>query len=166
MRKATIYFADPRLCHAEQYGAILHHSQRHTEGLTMPADQFKALQNEKYISLTTFRRDGRAVATPVWFALDGDRLVVYTDGTTGKVKRIRNNPEVTVAACTASGKVKGPAIPATATILPPGAGAQADRLLSQRYPVAKPIIGVFNRLSGLVRRRPAGQRVYLEIRPR
>jgi PPOX class probable F420-dependent enzyme len=132
----------------------------------MPNSQFIVLEKEKYISLTTFRRDGRAVATPVWFALDGQRLVVYTDSTTGKVKRIRNNPEVTVAACTASGKVKGSAIPATATILPPDAGAEADRLLSRRYPVAKPLIGAFNTIVGLVRRRPAGQRVYIEIRPR
>jgi PPOX class probable F420-dependent enzyme len=132
----------------------------------MPTDQFKSLAKEKYISLTTFRRDGRGVATPVWFALDGDRLVVMTMRTTGKVKRIRHNPQVTVAACTGSGKVKGPAIPATATILPPEAGAQADRLLSTRYPVARPLINILNRIVRLVRRQPAGKSVYLEIRPR
>lgn len=59
-----------------------------------------ALSNkEKYVSLVTFRRDGRPVATPVWFAAMGDEFGVITETNVGKVKRIRNNSAVTITVC-------------------------------------------------------------------
>jgi PPOX class probable F420-dependent enzyme len=61
------------------------------------------LGRERYISITTFRRDGSPVATPVWVAADGELLYVWTGARTGKAKRIRHNPAVTVAPCTARG---------------------------------------------------------------
>ncbi|MFM8415984.1 MAG: PPOX class F420-dependent oxidoreductase, partial [Actinomycetota bacterium] len=60
---------------------------------------------EKYVSLVTFRRDGRAVPTPVWFAAVGDEFGVITETNVGKVKRIRNNPRVTVQVCDVGGKL-------------------------------------------------------------
>jgi PPOX class probable F420-dependent enzyme len=67
-----------------------------------------ALDTERYISLETYKKDGKAVKTPVWAApLDG-RLVIVTDGTSYKVKRLRNNPRCRAAACDARGHVKGP----------------------------------------------------------
>src|SRR5437867_2586309 len=60
-----------------------------------------------YLSLTTFRRDGSAVATPVWFVHDFDRLLVQTDGSSGKVQRLQRNPHAIVAPCTARGRVTG-----------------------------------------------------------
>jgi PPOX class probable F420-dependent enzyme len=65
------------------------------------------LARERYVNLATFRRDGREVRTPVWIAADGDRLVVYTNGTSGKVKRIRNDGRVRLAPCDARGRVSG-----------------------------------------------------------
>ena len=59
----------------------------------------RVLERTTYLSLTTFRRDGRPVATPVWFALDGDSILIWTGANAGKAKRIRNNPNVMVAAC-------------------------------------------------------------------
>ncbi len=67
---------------------------------------WEALARENYISLTTFRRDGRAVATPVQFVIDGDRLLVYTKAATAKVKRLRHTPRATVVACDMSGRPK------------------------------------------------------------
>jgi PPOX class probable F420-dependent enzyme len=58
------------------------------------------IRGRKYISLTTFRKNGVKVATPVWFGEDGDKLYVMTLSKMGKTKRIRNNPRVTVATCT------------------------------------------------------------------
>jgi hypothetical protein len=55
------------------------------------------LAKSKYISLTTFRRDGTPVATPVWVAQQGDELVVYTVRSSGKAKRLRNSSRVSVA---------------------------------------------------------------------
>ena len=66
-----------------------------------------AIRGQKYISLTTFRKTGEKVATPVWFGEDGDKLYVMTRSDMGKTKRIRNNPQVTVAPCTVRGKVTG-----------------------------------------------------------
>src|SRR5689334_2029920 len=65
------------------------------------------LASERYISLETFKKDGNGVKTPVWCAgLDG-KIVIVTDGTSYKVKRLRNNPSVRVAACDARGNVRG-----------------------------------------------------------
>ncbi|MFF2369943.1 PPOX class F420-dependent oxidoreductase [Agromyces sp. NPDC058110] len=60
----------------------------------------------KYVSLTTFRKDGTPVPTPVWFALDGDRIVVQTPAGTGKLKRLRRDARVTVAPCDMRGRVR------------------------------------------------------------
>ncbi|MFI7596285.1 PPOX class F420-dependent oxidoreductase [Actinoplanes sp. NPDC049681] len=95
---------------------------------------------EKYVLLTTFRKDGRAVPTPLWVVPDGAGLAFWTPKGTGKLKRIRNSGRVTVAACDVRGNVKGEAIEATARI-----GAEADRvrvgeLLKRKY-------GLIGRLS-------------------
>ena len=64
---------------------------------------------ERYINLSTRKRDGSYVNTPVWFAQEGDtnKYYVYSLRNVGKVKRIRNFPEVKVGICTYSGKPKG-----------------------------------------------------------
>ena len=61
----------------------------------------------KYLSLTSFRRDGSGVATPVWFVADNGHLVVETDADSYKVKRIRRDPHVRIALCDARGRVRG-----------------------------------------------------------
>ncbi|GAA3344137.1 PPOX class F420-dependent oxidoreductase [Amorphoplanes nipponensis] len=77
---------------------------------------------EKYVLLTTFRRDGRAVPTPLWVVPDGAGLAFWTPAGTGKVKRIRNGGRVTLAACDMRGNVRGEAVEAQARI-----GDAADR---------------------------------------
>jgi uncharacterized protein len=72
----------------------------HTRGRT--AEAFAG----RYLSVTTYKRDGTGVSTPVWFVQDGGRLLLVTDAGSGKVKRIRNNPAVRVALCTASGRIR------------------------------------------------------------
>jgi PPOX class probable F420-dependent enzyme len=59
----------------------------------------------KYLSITSFKRDGTGVATPVWFVQEAGRLL-QTDANSYKVKRIRRNPHVTVAPCTATGRLR------------------------------------------------------------
>jgi PPOX class probable F420-dependent enzyme len=63
----------------------------------------------RYVSLATFRRDGREVRTPVWIAGDGARLYVYTNVHSGKVKRVRANGHARIASCDARGKLHEPA---------------------------------------------------------
>ncbi|MFM7677639.1 MAG: PPOX class F420-dependent oxidoreductase, partial [Roseiflexaceae bacterium] len=69
---------------------------------------FDALANQEFMNLITQRKSGADVATPVWFAQDGDRLYVMTGRTAGKVKRIRNNPRVQVAPSDRAGTPLGP----------------------------------------------------------
>jgi PPOX class probable F420-dependent enzyme len=96
-----------------------------------------AIRGQKYISLATFRKNGAKIATPVWFGEDGDKLYVMTRSDLGKTKRIRNNPQVTVAPCTIRGKVKGPEVAASARILPQEDHAHARQTVNRKYWLAR-----------------------------
>ena len=74
--------------------------------------------------LTTYRRDGRSVATPVGYGIEGSTLYFMTDPGTGKVKRLRHTPAVSLAASTLRGAVRGPAVTGMATEI---TGAEADQ---------------------------------------
>jgi uncharacterized protein len=95
------------------------------------------ISGQKYISLTTVRKNGAKIATPVWFGEDDDKLYVMTIGTTGKVKRIRNNPNVEIAPCTIRGKITGEAFPALARILPQEEHAHARQTINRKYWMAR-----------------------------
>jgi PPOX class probable F420-dependent enzyme len=69
---------------------------------------------QRYINLTTFRRDGRAVATPVWFVVHEGRLYVYTEAASGKAKRMRANGRAQIAPSDVRGRPLGPFVPAGA----------------------------------------------------
>ena len=91
----------------------------------------------KYVALTTFRKDGTPVSTPLWAALDGDRLVMWTRTESWKVKRIRRNPEVIVQACDARGKVlTGEPVSGRAEILDAAGTGRARGLIIAKYGVA------------------------------
>ena len=77
----------------------------------MDAKALGTFDREPYLSLSTKRRDGRKVETPVWFAASGGRLYIFSEMKAGKVKRLRNFPEVEVAACNMRGRVHGPWTP-------------------------------------------------------
>lgn len=130
----------------------------------MPTAPFEKLTNERYASLTTFRKDGRAVATPVWFATDNDRILVVTGAESGKVKRIRRNPHVTVAPCDRTGKVTGDAFDAAAHLLPDSAGKRVDILLNKKYGMAKRLISLLQAVVRVVQRKRKATNAYIEIR--
>ncbi|MFD2080849.1 hypothetical protein SAMN05421678_109225 [Actinopolymorpha cephalotaxi] len=77
------------------------------------------LDDEPFVSLTTFRRSGEPVATTVWIVRDGDALYVTTGETTGKVRRLRRDPRVTMRPCTRMGRVAedAPSVPAVAEVV-------------------------------------------------
>lgn len=91
------------------------------------------LAASKYLSLTTYRKNGDAVATPVWLVRDGDELNVITQKNSGKVKRIRNNPQVLLAPCDARGRLKGDAVAGTATLLDADRSQVIAQRITQRY---------------------------------
>jgi PPOX class probable F420-dependent enzyme len=106
---------------------------------SVPGMSFEHLAKEKYILLTTFRRDGTPVATPLWHAVRNGVIYTSTTASLGKVKRIRNNPEVTVSACTMRGRATGPTYPATARLLSGAESRWANRIKRSRYLLGVPI---------------------------
>jgi PPOX class probable F420-dependent enzyme len=93
----------------------------------------KEIQGQKYVCLSTFRKSGVAVVTPVWFAEREDKLYVKTRIESGKSKRIRNNPSVRVAPCTIRGKIIGPEFAGRARILLPEQSAPAKEAINRKY---------------------------------
>ncbi len=96
-----------------------------------------SIHGQRYISLGTYRRNGEKVATPVWFGENGDKLYVMTRSEMGKMKRIRNNPQVAVAPSTIRGKVTGAEVAAVARILPPEEHAHAHETVNRKYWLAR-----------------------------
>ncbi len=93
----------------------------------------ESLKRQQFISLSTLRKSGVAVVTPVWFALVDGKIYGTTQPQTGKVKRIRNNPQVTFAPCTYNGKILGETAAGKARILAPEEFAKADGALKRKY---------------------------------
>ncbi len=107
---------------------MTHPTQSTSQGLARFADV-------RHVLLTTFRRDGTPVGTPVHIAVEGDVAYIRTFDPSGKLKRIRRNPEVEVAPSTARGRPTGPAIRAHARILDGEEAAHAGRLIEAKYPI-------------------------------
>lgn len=101
--------------------------------MSIPAE----IHGQKYISLATFRKNGTAVRTPLWFAESDAKLVFMTRNDSWKYKRIRNNPRVTVAPCNMRGKITGPDFPGTARVLPPDQWARAKQAIHRKYWIAR-----------------------------
>jgi uncharacterized protein len=120
-----------------------------------PTSGFVPLEKGKYLSLETFRKNGDAVRTPVWFAAEpgspaipgAAKLYIYTVDNTGKVKRIRNNARVRIAPCDMRGNVSGDWIDARAEIVIGQEAAHGMRLLNKKYWPMKQIMGFFARFS-------------------
>lgn len=123
-----------------------------------------ALANADYIDLVTYRKDGSPVHTPVWFAIDDThRLVVYSDGNAGKMKRARRNPTVEVAACTMRGQRTGTPFQGTAVELPAAEGSAVHALLNRKYGWKKRTFEVLATIGNKLRRKPDTPEGYLAI---
>ncbi|HEY6316048.1 MAG TPA: PPOX class F420-dependent oxidoreductase [Streptosporangiaceae bacterium] len=126
---------------------------------------FADLAKQRYVSLTTFRRDGTAAAVPVWVVSDdGGRLLVWTGADTWKVKRIRRDPRVLIAPADYRGREVGPHIQARARVLGPEAEAIVVPLLRRKYGWQRRALEILGLLSSLLRRRPLAASVCLELR--
>jgi len=116
-----------------------------------------------FLSLTSYRRDGSAVPTTVWFVVEDGRVLVQTDAKSWKVKRIRRSPHVVIAPCTYKGRVRGSAYEATARVLPPGELDHVKRLIARKYRISLLFIRPIRWIQS--RRRPEPvEEVALEIR--
>ncbi len=112
------------------------------------------VDRERYVSLATFRKDGREVKTPVWIAAGDGRVFVYTNVTSGKVKRIRNNGRARVAPSDARGRVKGDWVDAKARLIEDPEGRERGiRTLVEKYGWQMRLAVFLSRLSGRYRQR-------------
>jgi PPOX class probable F420-dependent enzyme len=128
--------------------------------MTSPATPLAQFVDQKTVVLTSFRKDGTGVPTAVNIAVDGDRAFAKTWSSSGKYKRIRNNPHVTVAPSDFRGKPTGPAIPMTARFVDGPDAQRARSLIEGKHPIFQ---GIIVRLSHKVGRYKT---VFMELRPK
>jgi PPOX class probable F420-dependent enzyme len=133
-------------------------------GYVRPATDPRLVQfvEQKTVLVTSYRRDGTPVPTPVSLAVDGDRAVFRTYEKAGKTRRVRRNPGIELAPCTATGRPTGPAIRATARRLDGREAVRAARLLRRKYPL---LHGVIVPLAHRLGRAKTGRTVYFEVIP-
>ena len=125
--------------------------------------RFASLQEQKYINLETFRKNGQGVRTPVWFAGEPEqgppqKLYAYSTADSGKAKRIRNNPNVRVAPSDVRGKLLGESIEARAEVVTGEEAEHGMRLLNKKYFPWRQLLGFFSLFS-------RHKRVVFVIRP-
>src|SRR5689334_1748909 len=96
-------------------------------------EPFAYLYLYEFALLTTFRKNGEAMPTTMWFDHDLGKLYMITSDTVGKIKRIRNNGRVLVAPCDVRSKVLGEQIEAYARELPPAQHEYANAVLASKY---------------------------------
>ena len=104
-----------------------------TQTESQTSDLFTYLYPYEFALLTTFRKNGMAMPTTMWFAHDQGKLYMVTSATVGKIKRIRNSGRVLLAPCDVRGKVLGAQIEAYAHELPPAQHEYANTLLASKY---------------------------------
>lgn len=129
-----------------------------TSGQAKAANPLVALASQQYMLLKTFRKNGVAAPTPVWFAHENGRLYVMTPASTAKVKRIRNNSHVTMTPCDRAGKIIGNdnELEGSASELPASEHQRAIALLTRKYGLLYKIFTGFMNLRKV-------QRTYIEI---
>ena len=116
------------------------------------AADLEALFPGRFLSVTSFKRDGTGVATPVWFVSDGRRLLALTDLRSAKVRRVRRNPRVLVAPCRADGKLRSEPVPAHAEVLTSTAELEhVQKLLLERYRITYRLVMLVYRLGRRLR---------------
>jgi uncharacterized protein len=141
------------------YHRIRHPSAGALAGAERTVSGFEHLRGHKYCLLVTYKRNGEAVPTPVWFGLGEEQLYVRSETNVAKVKRIRNDPRVRIAPCTVRGKPVGPPAEGRARVLDqPSEAKEAEIALQANYGVGRKLYEGFGGVLGVAT-------VYLEITP-
>jgi PPOX class probable F420-dependent enzyme len=109
-------------------------------------DALTQFLGQKYINLETYKKSGQVVHTPVWFVLDEGVIYVRTDKNSGKVKRVRNNPDVRIMPCNIRGRPKGEWIDGTIQIANDNESKRAKQLFNQKYGLRGKMLGIMYKL--------------------
>jgi PPOX class probable F420-dependent enzyme len=107
-----------------------------------------SIAQANYLCLSTFRRTGEEVHTPVWFAELDNVYYIFSAGKSGKIKRIRNSPKSRVAPCTATGKITGDWLNASAFILGDEDHTLALKALHQKYGLLMRLTDWLSKITG------------------
>jgi PPOX class probable F420-dependent enzyme len=126
---------------------------------------FPDLGREQCIALTTFRKIGQAVTTPVWFAERLGTIYVETHGDAGKLKRLRHTARVTLAPCTYSGKVTGSVSEGNARILTESESTAASAALAKKYGFMRSLYHFVRNALRVLQRKAKADVVYIAIKP-
>jgi PPOX class probable F420-dependent enzyme len=103
----------------------------------MEQDGLKQFEGQQYMNVETVRKSGAVVKTPVWFLQDGDALYFQTEDDSGKVKRIRNNPQVRVTPCKMDGAVTGNWVSGAASLVDDARAVEIGRKYDKKYGLMK-----------------------------
>jgi len=103
---------------------------------TTSSQPFARFVEQKTIVLTTYRRNGTPVPTPVHIAVDGPVAYIRTFDPSGKLKRMRRTPEVEIAPSTMRGRITGDSMCATARVLSGDEAETAAKAMAAKYPFA------------------------------
>ena len=127
---------------------------------------FPDLRKEQCIALTTFRKTGQAVTTPVWFAERLGTIYVETHADAGKLKRLRHTARVTLAPCTYSGKVTGEVREGNARILTESEeSTAASAALAKKYGFMRSLFHFIRNVQCMIQRKAKVEVVYIAIEP-
>lgn len=99
----------------------------------MPTDALTTIGQASYALVTTFRKDGRAVPTPVWVARDGDALAIWSVTDAGKIKRLRRNGDLLIGPCDVRGRPLGDQVQGHGVILDAGETERIRGLFKRKY---------------------------------
>jgi uncharacterized protein len=112
------------------------------------SDRISVLSKHQYINLETYRKNGKAVTTPVWFTIDDERILVVTGNKTGKIKRLKNNPKVRVAPSGIRGQPKGEWLTGNAVLADSAQLEHALNLRIKKYGFKAKLSRLFSRTKG------------------
>lgn len=150
---------------AVQYAAMdkmRHPKAFEVAGQAPEGHDFCGFEQARQCLLVTFRRSGEPMASPVNFGLETGRLYLRTDASTGKVKRMRRDPQVIVIPCSLRGRPLGPGVGAIARILPTSETGSADVAIAANW---SPVMKFFERALDKASQRWNIPMTYVELTP-
>ena len=111
--------------------------------------ELKQFEDQTYMNLETYRKNGEGVKTPVWFVQDGDTIYVRTGEDSWKVKRLRGNPQAAIVPSTSTGSPLGNWVAATAELVRDDAKAQeVNKLFDNKYGMQMRAFDLMGRVRG------------------
>ena len=113
--------------------------------MSVDAHQFDGY---KYINLETYKKNGKPISTPVWFVIENNLVFIVTRSSTGKVKRLKNNPNVRIMPCGFRGEPKGRWVGGNANFINSSEYARIVNLRNKKYGITAKLVSLFTLRKG------------------